>query len=56
MGCHTALVTMDKHALGRMSCNPAIGGTAKGTSSKRVDALGVLWENWPIRQEFSSGC
>ncbi|HDZ58449.1 MAG TPA: FAD-dependent oxidoreductase, partial [Ignavibacteriales bacterium] len=30
MGCTVALITMDKYALGRMSCNPAIGGTAKG--------------------------
>ena len=30
MGCSVLLVTMDKRAIGRMSCNPAIGGTAKG--------------------------
>ncbi|HAB51516.1 MAG TPA: hypothetical protein DCE80_04965, partial [Ignavibacteriales bacterium] len=27
MGCDVALITMDRFALGRMSCNPAIGGT-----------------------------
>lgn len=30
MGVSVALVTMDKNAVGRMSCNPAIGGSAKG--------------------------
>src|SRR6266536_635573 len=42
MGCSTALLTGDLAAIGRMSCNPAIGGLAKGQLAREVDALGGL--------------
>lgn len=40
MGRKTACVVMDPAAVGRMSCNPAIGGLAKGQLVREVDALG----------------
>jgi len=40
MGLKVGLFSMDKYALGRLSCNPAIGGSAKGHLVKEIDALG----------------
>lgn len=41
-GAKVAMVTMLREAIGRMSCNPAIGGLAKGNLVKEIDALGGL--------------
>ena len=42
LGCKTALVTMEVNRIAQMSCNPAIGGLAKGQIVREVDALGGL--------------
>jgi len=40
MGINVLLISMDKKSIGRMSCNPAIGGLAKGQMVKELDVLG----------------
>src|ERR1700759_5236657 len=42
MGMRVALVSMDPAKIGQMSCNPAIGGLAKGQMVREIDALGGL--------------
>jgi tRNA uridine 5-carboxymethylaminomethyl modification enzyme len=40
MGCSTALISMSIDTIGRLSCNPSIGGSAKGHLVKEIDAIG----------------
>ena len=42
MGCKALIITLDPKSIGRMSCNPAIGGLAKGHIVKEIDALGGI--------------
>ena len=42
LGCRVGIVSMDKKSIGRMSCNPAVGGVAKGQIVREIDILGGL--------------
>ncbi len=42
LGSKTCLITMDMNKIGQMSCNPAVGGIAKGQIVREIDALGGM--------------
>src|SRR5438876_3531734 len=42
LGARVAMITLDPSKIGQMSCNPAIGGLAKGQMVREIDALGGL--------------
>ena len=55
-GASVALITSALETIGQMSCNPAIGGVAKGTVVREVTRWGASWPAQPILPWCSSGC
>ena len=54
LGIDVVLVSMDIKAIGRMSCNPAIGGLAKGQMVRELDVLGGVMGFLQTKQPFKA--
>ena len=59
LGSKTLLITIDMNKIGQMSCNPAIGGIAKGQIVREIDALGgqlgIITDKTAIQFRMLSG-
>ena len=52
MGLRTCLLTLNADTIAQMSCNPAIGGVAKGQIVREIDALGRACGRWPLGENW----
>ena len=56
MGKSVLLITMNMQTIAQMSCNPAMGGVAKGQILREIDALGGFQQKLPIKQPCNLEC